>query len=505
MAEGNAAQIDGGSLVGQIVHGHEIVRLLGAGGMGEVYLARHQSLGVERAIKVIHDDHRSDDKARKRFAREADALSQLQHHNVVQIIDYGEVENGWPFLCMEYVAGRDLEAAVRDGGPLALADALVVLGQVAAALAYAHARGIVHRDLKPANAILRHGDPRQLKLIDFGLVRMISRAMMTRLTAEQQMVGSPVYMAPEQADGSIELTGAADVYAIAGIAYYLLSGQPVFPDRPLLSLIYAHAQESPERLSQRLPHLELPKLLDELLAASLAKKAADRPTADELAAHFDRMAVSAADDPRARQRIAMDQTLAAPGAAPPARPEAARAVAADGARVAAGSVSVPSYGGGAPVDAGGVEVAQSAVRAARLSGLIFDDAGPDPSGIREPLVNQTLAVIGDIGAELGATDGEIARLTREIERLDGAVTDAEMELALADAALAEAGPAARGDLDQQRARAVGRARQQAAALRDAQLALIERIERARERAAGSLAALFAELDGLSERIEGLAE
>ena len=121
MTNGSRVTAKQGTLVGQTVNGHEITRLLGAGGMGEVYIARHQVLGVDRAIKVIRDSYQSDKKATERFRLEAQALGRLQHHNVVQIIDFGRLDNGWPYLCMEYIDGPSLEQAIDhvQGGCLA--------------------------------------------------------------------------------------------------------------------------------------------------------------------------------------------------------------------------------------------------------------------------------------------------------------------------------------------------------------------------------------------------
>src|SRR5262249_47379041 len=125
-------------------------------------------------------------------------------------------------------------------------------------------------------------DVRQLKLIDFGLARVISKELLTRITANQQILGSPSYMAPEQLDGTVEISGAADVYALAGIAYLMLSGQPVFSASSLFALVYAHGHRTPERLSERCPHLELPLQLDELMLACLAKEPRERPSIGEL-------------------------------------------------------------------------------------------------------------------------------------------------------------------------------------------------------------------------------
>lgn len=451
MTNGSMGSATQGALLGQVVNGHEITRLLGAGGMGEVYLARHQVLGVERAIKVIRDSYQSDNKATERFRLEAQALGRLQHHNVVQIIDFGRLENGWPFLCMEYIDGPDLEKAV-ETGPMSLANALLVLEQLAAALEYSHKINIVHRDLKPANAILRHNDPKQVKVIDFGLVRLLSKEMMTRLTADQQMVGSPIYMAPEQADGSTDITGAADVYALAGIAYFLITGQPVFLEGSLLALIYAHSQETPEPLSARARGRHIPPLLDGLLLASLSKSPGDRPAADELRAHFEVLYRQAkdADEPH---RVSGMQP------APPPRPSL-------GDVVAAGVV------------------------------------GDDPSGVRDAVVNQIHAIAVELATELGQSDQSIEQLRRTTDELQNQITDAEMDAALLDSQITEIDPAQRAELSAKRASIATSVSKLARQLADKRAELLNHVDRSR--GPEELAPLYDELDDLVARLGELS-
>ena len=145
-------------MIGQIVDGHEIVRSLGTGGMGEVYLARSNA-GDLRAFKIVRSDRDTGPQAAKRFRREVQTLGRLAHPNIVKILDAGGLENGALYLGMEYVAGPDLQAAVDKAGPFSVADGVRIVAQLAAALAYAHREQIVHRDLKPANVILADGDP----------------------------------------------------------------------------------------------------------------------------------------------------------------------------------------------------------------------------------------------------------------------------------------------------------------------------------------------------------
>jgi len=272
----NTLRIETGTLVGHELEGHHVMRLIGAAGLGEVYLAR-DAAGVPLALEVIHDDHREDPDARARFQREAVALGRLHHPNVIEVIGAGELPNGWPFLWMEWVEGPSLEEELAERGVLPLRAALTALASLADALAYAHAEHVVHRDLAPAHVLLRDGDPAQVKVNDFGLVDLLS-------AQARQMIGSALYMAPEQSDGGRDPTGAADVYALAGIAYVTISGHPPFARDKLVELLHAHEREVPELLSERCP--EVPAELDALLAAALHKRPSHRPSAREMAARL---------------------------------------------------------------------------------------------------------------------------------------------------------------------------------------------------------------------------
>ncbi|HTL36656.1 MAG TPA: serine/threonine-protein kinase [Kofleriaceae bacterium] len=274
-------------MIGEIVDGHEILRPLGAGGMGEVYLARGAQ-GALRAFKIVRTDKSSSPQAGSRFKREVMALGKLQHPGIIRILDAGRLENGALYLGMEYVAGPDLQAAVGWDGPFRVGDALRILVQLAAALAYAHGQGIVHRDLKPANVILEEGDAARAKIIDFGLAKIAETEGLTRLTEDKQAVGSPLYWAPEQSSNT-NVGPAADIYSLGGIAYFLLSGEPMFKPRPAVAMVYAHTHEPPQPLGERCRGIDLPAGFAELIARCVAKVPAQRPTAAELVIELDRM------------------------------------------------------------------------------------------------------------------------------------------------------------------------------------------------------------------------
>ena len=284
------------TLHGRLVDGHELVRMLASGGMGDVYLARHAKLGVHRAIKVICANQRIDPKAVARFEREARVLARLQHNSIVQIVEVGHLDEGWPYLLMEYVDGPSLDQLLEVRGQMRLPDALAVLEQIANALAFAHAANVIHRDLKPANVLLRNGELRQVKIIDFGLAHIIDddTVRSVRLTEKGQIVGSPLFMAPEQAQGVLDITPAVDVYALAAVGYLLITGDPPFPIKKPIELMHAHTTKTPPRLSER--HADLPPMLDDLLFACLSKEPHQRPTAAKLANHLARLERAAAAD-----------------------------------------------------------------------------------------------------------------------------------------------------------------------------------------------------------------
>jgi hypothetical protein len=480
-----------GSLVGQEIGGHEIVQLLGAGGMGEVYLARHKVLGVPRAIKVLQDQYQAGDaNAAARFQREAMALAQLQHPGVVQVVDYGRLPNGWPFLCMEYIVGPTLDERIERDGPMGLPDALAVLVQLARVLQFAHGRGMVHRDLKPENVLLRNGDPHQPTVIDFGLVRLVSREMMTKLTADRQVVGSPLFMAPEQASGMGDITGAADVYALAGIAYVLLSGDAVFSDRPILALIVAHGVEAPQRLSTRCPGI--PKRLDDVLLACLAKKPADRPSAEELVAHLSALqqevGVGGQTAPPPVPAMAMDRTMMASAGQGPAVPLAPAPAAREPRPGASGIRQAPM----APIEAAPAGVAEA-------GDWLLSPSGADPTGVLEALANQSLAVVMDLAVVLAAQDPELSSLLGNLEPVERRLSDLEIDTAVLEAELADASGAAHAALEQRCAEAhrQGAAlREQVAAIKGA---LLRRVGAMRAAAPASASHLFDELDALITR------
>ena len=226
-------------LIGRTLGGAFLVeRPLGQGGMGAVYVARHTRTGKRYAVKVLRPDHGArSDEAAVRFEREAAALAELNHPGIVAIQDFAQTEDGIDYLVMDLLEGEDLSERMARVGRLPLAEALRIFHETAVALMVAHEAGIIHRDLKPGNVFLRaaRGAPDRAMVLDFGLARMTESADAQHLTASGVAMGTPLYMAPEQAAGE-RVGEPADQYALAVMLYEMLTGEPPFtaPSAPAL-------------------------------------------------------------------------------------------------------------------------------------------------------------------------------------------------------------------------------------------------------------------------------
>jgi hypothetical protein len=254
--------------IGSVIAGHRIERVVGRGGMGVVYAAVDVALDRPVALKLIAPELAADPAFRRRFMTESRIAAAIDHPNVVPIFRAGE-EDGVLYLAMRFVAGADLRTIVERDGPLAPDRAEAVVGQVAAALAAAHARGLVHRDVKPANILLTAGD--HCYLTDFGLVKDL--AATAGVTNTGEVLGTLDYVAPERIQGGD--TGPwTDVYALGCVLFFALTGSVVFPlDAPERKL-WAHVSEPPPAVSALRP--SLPKAVDEVVARALAKDPRER-------------------------------------------------------------------------------------------------------------------------------------------------------------------------------------------------------------------------------------
>jgi serine/threonine-protein kinase len=253
--------------------GYTIVRLLGSGGMGEVYLAQHPRLPRRDALKVLPASVSADGEYRERFNREADIAATLWHPHIVGVHDRGEFD-GQIWISMDYVEGTDASRMLRERYPNGMPGQEVaeIVTAVGDALDYAHERDLLHRDVKPANILL--ADPasadRRILLADFGIARWVND--ISGLTATNMTVGTVSYAAPEQLMGE-RLDGRADQYALAATAFHLLTGGPPFQNSNPAVVISQHLSASPPAVGDRRPELSA---LDPVLAKALAKDPKDR-------------------------------------------------------------------------------------------------------------------------------------------------------------------------------------------------------------------------------------
>ncbi len=252
---------------------YRLLRKLGAGGMGEVFLAEHVLLKRPCAVKLIHPEMESDPATIRRFSREAQASASLTHPNTVQIFDYGIADDGTFYCAMEYLAGDNLEHLVSREGPLSSARAIHILRQVCGALGEAHRIGLIHRDIKPSNIIVgeRGGIRDFAKLLDFGLVFWSSRP--DQLTIEGIFGGTPTYASPEQATGKT-VDARSDLYSLGAVAYFLLTGQPPFPGKSIQDTLLAHLNKPV--VSPRAWNKEIDPLLEQAVLRCLEKDPARR-------------------------------------------------------------------------------------------------------------------------------------------------------------------------------------------------------------------------------------
>jgi serine/threonine-protein kinase len=263
---------------------YQLLELLGRGGMGEVWRAKHRLLARHAAVKLVRPEvlgasSEAEYRTLRRFEREAQATAALSSPHTIRLFDFGATNDGAFYYAMELLAGRDLESLVREFGPLPADRALFLLRQVCHSLADAHARGMVHRDVKPANIyVCRMGlDYDFVKVLDFGLVKVDARESLSQtLTVDHTTTGTPAFMAPEVILGDKNVDQRADVYALGCVAYYLLTGELVFEADTPMKMLMHHVQTPPLPPSQR-TELPIPRELDDLVLACLEKDPQRRP------------------------------------------------------------------------------------------------------------------------------------------------------------------------------------------------------------------------------------
>jgi serine/threonine-protein kinase len=262
---------------------YKLTRRIGAGGMGEVYLAEHQLLKRPCVVKLIRPDRAGDPRNLARFQREVRATAKLSHWNTVEIFDYGRTADGTFYYVMEFLPGMSLGEIIDRFGPMPPERVIYLLRQACDALAEAHNVGLVHRDIKPGNifAAKRGGVYDVAKLLDFGLVKPLMEEEPVHLTAEGTITGSPLFMSPEQALGETNPDRRSDIYSLGAVGYFLLTGHPPFEGNAPLKVIFAHAHDPVAPLTNLRP--EIPADLERVILRCLEKNPADRfQTATEL-------------------------------------------------------------------------------------------------------------------------------------------------------------------------------------------------------------------------------
>jgi serine/threonine-protein kinase len=308
---------------GDVFAGYTIVRLLGSGGMGEVYLAQHPRLPRRDALKVLPATLTADREFRTRFSREADIAAELWHPHIVGIHDRGEFE-GQLWLSMDYVEGTDAAELLRSRhlSGMPPADVFEIVTAVADALDYAHLRGLLHRDVKPANVLLTEGDPhaRRILLADFGIARELGD--ISGLTATNMVVGTTAYSAPEQLMGA-DIDGRADQYALGCTAFHLLTGSAPYQNSNPAVVITQHLSAPPPQIGNHRPELAG---LNAVVAKVLAKDPRHRyPSCSDFAtALTGRRKVGTADTVAANAVVSPTTRVAALTEPAPPRPRRRR-------------------------------------------------------------------------------------------------------------------------------------------------------------------------------------
>lgn len=267
------------------------MELIGAGGMGEVYRARHKAIGRLAAVKVLKAERANDASALDLFLKEATTLGALSHRNLVEVLDFGHLPNGQPYLTMAFVDGKTLHDVITDaiestGSGLTIVTALTVTEQVLNALGEAHKKGIVHRDLKPSNIMLlkEHSGETLVKVLDFGLARPVEGALLPwaglASTKQSSAAGTPAYVSPEQVRNE-ELDGRADLYSLGCTLYEMLTGRAPFVSESPLELVKQQLDASPPPLADFVRNV--PEEIERLVLWFLQKHREDRPESADVA------------------------------------------------------------------------------------------------------------------------------------------------------------------------------------------------------------------------------
>jgi serine/threonine protein kinase len=230
------------------------------------------------AVKVLLRHLASDPPSIKRFQREAKSASMLSHPNLLEVFDFGVTVEGQAFIVMEFVQGKSLEDVVHEEGKIfAIPDFLDVCAQICSGLQHAHENGVIHRDLKPSNVMMREVDGKRLvQIVDFGLAKVMDEAAAAKITQSSQVVGSPVYLSPEQYT-DFKLGPHVDIYALGCMMYELLTGAPPFTGQSINEIVQKHLNEAPKPLPD-----EIPLPVRDCIMRTLSKDPTARPSVEEI-------------------------------------------------------------------------------------------------------------------------------------------------------------------------------------------------------------------------------
>jgi serine/threonine-protein kinase len=260
---------------GAVVGDYRVERKIGRGGTGDVYLGVHTLIAKRAAIKILRGD--SEPAAVERFVAEARIVNEIGNSNIVDVFAFGTAPDGRAYLVMEWLQGETLRSRLTRG-KLEVETACKIARQLVRALGAAHGKRVVHRDLKPDNVFLVESDALTVKLLDFGMAKLLRTDRMTQ-TASGAFIGTPMYVAPEQARG-LAIDHRADIYTLGGVLFEMLTGQPPFVAKSAFEVVSMHMTQPAPRPSS---FVQLPAELDELVEAMLAKEPAVRPPLGKIA------------------------------------------------------------------------------------------------------------------------------------------------------------------------------------------------------------------------------
>lgn len=284
-----------GNLLGQVLDGrYRLESILGSGGMGTVYRATHVTIGKTLAVKVLAEEFAGDETFRKRFLREAQAVSQISHHNVVEVSDFGVTPTGSLYLVMEFLEGESLSDVLDREGGLGWARAKPIILQVCRALQSAHEKGILHRDVKPENCmrISRTDNPNFVKVLDFGLAKMLMAepGLDVSLSAKGGgIMGTPEYMSPERIRG-LDLDARTDVYALGVLAYELVTGCVPYSGDHYTKVLDQQLNAAPVPPRKVSPNLDISRGVEVVILRALEKSREARfSSAGEMADAFEQV------------------------------------------------------------------------------------------------------------------------------------------------------------------------------------------------------------------------